>query len=86
MTYIKRYWIVRARLYVDKLFDAQRLKMSIRIVISGYRSLASKEVIQEAIAKVRALEDDLYLEPYDFTEHEEKYNIEIQKVHDRGYL
>lgn len=84
--YLKRYWIVKAQLYVNNLYRTKVLSYHVRNVLSSYKALASKEDINKAILKVRELEEELHVDGYDFTEAEYLYDSQIQIVHDRGYL
>lgn len=76
-------------LYYSKVLnyaDTERLKYLRDTVISGYKALASEEVIEKAIEKVREVESDLDEIPFDFSEYYEQYKKDLKNVLDRKYF
>lgn len=72
--------------YISFNLDMKRLKYRRDLVISGYKTLASKEIIDKAISKVRSLEEKLNEENFNFNIYKDEYLKQLEHVRDRGYL
>lgn len=80
------YYLTKAYNYSIRKLDIARLSYLRRTVISGFRLLASEDVIYSGIKEVRELEAELNEDPVDFTEHELKYKKDLNDVLKRGYF
>jgi hypothetical protein len=74
--YYSNLFFKKLEIYLDTL----RLKYLRRIVISGYKTLASKSQIDKSIKKVRELESQLSEESYDFSQYDELYKQQLDEL------
>lgn len=78
--------------YMDRLYektigklDSEILKFKRLVVIYGYSTLASQEVIDRALKDYRDLESQLGKPFYDFSKQKEEYLKKLKDASNRGY-